>query len=166
MIFSHLFLSNSIKNYNNSKIWSENSTDSHNNIFWIHNHLVKVSNDFNKVILHIFHNLEHISLSYIGVREPYMPLWGCSTTLFVEITWIFYVTLKQQNHVLRNVIDFSSHFMIFSHLFLSNSINNYRNSETWSENSIASHNNIFWLHNNLIKVSNDFNKKILYIFHN
>jgi hypothetical protein len=95
-----------------------------------------------------------------------MSLWGIlnhSLSKSLEFfTWTSYTKIMW----LHNFLDFSSHFMIFSHLFLNNSISNYSNNKTWSENFIDSHTNIFWLHNHPIKVSNGFDKVILYIFHN
>jgi hypothetical protein len=95
-----------------------------------------------------------------------MLLWGIfNNSLFKSrefCIWCSYTKIM----CLCNFLDFSNHFLIFLHLFLSNLINNYNNSKTWSENFIDSHTNIFWLHNHPIKVSNGFDKVILYIFHN
>jgi hypothetical protein len=117
------------------------------------------------VILYIIHNYEHISLSYIGLCELYMSLlWIFNNSIWKPLEFFMWRSYTKITW-LRNFLNVCSYFMIFSHLFLSNEINNYSNIKTWSENSIDSHNNIFWLHNNLTKVANYFNKAILYIFH-
>jgi hypothetical protein len=47
---------------------------------------------------------------------------------FIEITWILYVMLIHWNYVDIQLFSFFSQFLVFPHLFISNTTNNYSTS--------------------------------------
>ena len=73
-IFLQLCFTNPTKNYNNRKTWSENRTDAQNIIVWLHKHPIKISNDFDKVVVYILYKHEQLSLSDKAICETCIPL--------------------------------------------------------------------------------------------
>jgi len=93
MVFLHLFVSKSIKNYIKWKTWSKICADAHNIFAHLYEHTKKVSHDFEMVVLHVYQTNEFLSQSDMDSSKRPMPFEHMHDKLPCQLSDFFLFTI-------------------------------------------------------------------------